>query len=300
MQRRGDQPALAQRHRHAEVDAGARPEGAVDPVAVELRVVAQRQGHRLEHQHSGQQAPLGRQLGVVGGEPGQRDRHGHRLAQVVVRNLALGAAHRRGDGLAHGGVAVLRRGRLHGGLLGRDGLDVGEGHRALRTCAGQRGGVDAQLGGTLARDGGDAGTSSRGGAGRCGWRGIRCLRLGCFPGCDWGWAARCGFRRLAGLQQGGDGRAHRHLVAGLDQQLEHPAFLPALDLHRRLGGVDHRDHLAAMHRIARCHLPLQQGAGIHVGAEGGHAEFDHRPSNPFAAATIPGTCGSAASSRCLA
>ena len=82
-------------------------------------------------------------------------------------------------------------------------------------------------------------------------------------------------------------------------ELVHHAVLPDLHIHRRLRRLHHREDVAALHLVARLHLPLDELALVHVGAEGGQLELDHA-NNPFTAATIFSGCGSAASSRCLA
>ena len=99
---RRDQAAAAQRDRPADVDAGAWSEAVVDPEAVELRHLAQRERRRLEQQRGRQQALVGRPLAVErGSSQVERAAEIDGARQVVVRDLALRAAHRRGDRLAH-------------------------------------------------------------------------------------------------------------------------------------------------------------------------------------------------------
>ena len=97
-------------------------------------------------------------------------------------------------------------------------------------------------------------------------------------------------------------RPDRHLAVELDQDLLDLAGLEDFDFDRALLRLDHGDDVAALDPIARLDQPLDQRARLHVGAERGHAEFDHgvlyaRPSAALAAATILGTCGIAAFSR---
>lgn len=47
------------------------------------------------------------------------------------------------------------------------------------------------------------------------------------------------------------------------------------DLDRALLRIDDRDDVAALDRIAGVPDPLDQRAGLHVGAERGHPEFSH-------------------------
>ena len=71
-----------------------------------------------------------------------------------------------------------------------------------------------------------------------------------------------------------------------------------------LVGVDDGDDVAAVHGVAGLDAPFEQRADVHVGAERGHQEVAHlmplQAPSSLAAATMSGTCGSAASSRCLA
>ena len=72
-------------------------------------------------------------------------------------------------------------------------------------------------------------------------------------------------------------RAHRHLGLRLHQDLLDDPVLPDLDLDRALVGLDDGHDVAAHHAVARLHLPLDEGARLHVGAQGRHAEFSHGP-----------------------
>ena len=138
---------------------------AVDIGAVELRHLAQRQRGCLQQQHRRQQPVRHRAGRVEGFEPGQRRAEIDRVAQIIMRDLALRAPHRGGDRLAHFGriePGATRRGgwaRRPGGLGGgpRSGgqLDIGQGHRAVDPGAGKDGGIDAEFGGTPPRRRGD-------------------------------------------------------------------------------------------------------------------------------------------------
>jgi hypothetical protein len=61
--------------------------------------------------------------------------------------------------------------------------------------------------------------------------------------------------------------AHRHALAHRDQKLvDNPAF-EDLDLDLGLAGVHERDDVAALYGVAGLYVPLEHGAGLHVGAE---------------------------------
>lgn len=72
-----------------------------------------------------------------------------------------------------------------------------------------------------------------------------------------------------------------------------------LDVDRALVGLDHGDDITSVDDVVRPHVPLDDGAGVHVGAERRHGEVDgrHLPTAVRAATTTSSTRGSAASSR---
>ena len=120
---------------------------------IELRRALQGQGDGLEQQHGGQDARGDGLPFVVLLQPGQRGCHWNGLGQVVMWNLALGAAHGGGNGAAHVLLAIggtgWRHARRHRGGLRRC-LDVGQRYRAFGTGALHRVRVDAQLFGPAA------------------------------------------------------------------------------------------------------------------------------------------------------
>lgn len=131
VQRGRDEAATTQRDRHADVHGRTRGELAVAVHPVQLGDLGERQRHRLELQH-GRQDPLrDRHAGVARLQPFERRRHRDRLGQVVVRDLALGPAHRRRDRAAHLALAGLEGGC--GGCRGR-GRCRGRGGRRRRQC----------------------------------------------------------------------------------------------------------------------------------------------------------------------
>src|SRR5262249_2134574 len=87
-----------------------------------------------------------------------------------------------------------------------------------------------------------------------------------------------------------------------DDELADGAFLPAFDFDRGFGGFDYRHDLAASHFVAGFDQPFVQGAFVHIGAKGGHFEFDHcaSPKRLCTAATILPVWARAACSRCFA
>ena len=113
-----------------------------------------------------------------------------------------------------------------------------------------------------------------------------------------GGAGGCGGRRAAAARDGtrrsrrrafvDDGRQRcadlEHVVAHGHEQLADHAVVEDLDLDVGFVGLDHRDQVAAVHRVARLHEPFEQPPLGHVGAERRHAEharFSHRsPASP--------------------
>ena len=78
--------------------------------------------------------------------------------------------------------------------------------------------------------------------------------------------------RVQGREHGPD----RHPRALRDEQLVDHAVLEDLDLDLGLARVDDRDDVAALDRVAGLDVPLEQRAGLHVGAERRHQELTHR------------------------
>ncbi len=191
-----------------------------------------------------------------------------------MRNLALRAGHRGPDRRTHRLRAVCGRGR---GLRLRGPLDVLERDRALRTGAGDLRKVEAECLGARAGGGRDA-ASDVGACNdrcRCGGRGHRRRPRG---RCGNGLRPLLCLRvrgRLARLEQARDDRADRDGLAHVGGELPDRALLPDLDVDRRLARVDDRDDRALRDGVAGLHLPLEQRALVHFGAERGKPEFEH-------------------------
>ena len=143
------------------------------------------------------------------------------------------------------------------------------------------------------------------------WRGEvapRRWRRGRWRRGRWRGRFRCRGRRGGRCRSGvDDGRERRadleHVVAFGHEQLADHAVVEDLDLDVGLVGLHHRDEVAAVHRVAGMHEPLEEPALGHVGAERRHAEDSRlRHGRPPAARrpTTALTVGSAASSRCFA
>ena len=95
--------------------------------------------------------------------------------------------------------------------------------------------------------------------------------------------------------------ADRKGLPGFGKQFRDRAILEDLDFNGPLLCLDHRYDIAMRYGIARFHKPFDERSRLHVRAERGHVEHSHQsfPKAAFAAATIAGTCGRAASSKCL-
>src|SRR6476659_2835583 len=107
-----EEAAAAQREDETEVDDRRRPEGTVDPVAVEVWDGAGGAGRGQQQQGRRHEALLDGQLAVALPQPLEGRVEVHRGAQVVVRDLPVGGGHERGDALPHGaGVRMPRRRR---------------------------------------------------------------------------------------------------------------------------------------------------------------------------------------------
>ena len=74
---------------------------------------------------------------------------------------------------------------------------------------------------------------------------------------------------------GAPARCRRALPFRPGRRSRRRAVFEHLDLDRGLCGVDLGDDLAAVDLVAGLHVPLEQGALLHVRAEGGHAEVTH-------------------------
>ena len=86
----------------------------------------------------------------------------------------------------------------------------------------------------------------------------------------WRYGRRCGRHLSAGDQ--GEGRADGDLGSGLHQKLIQNAVLEDLHLDGAFLSFHHSDDVAPTDRIARPLQPLNQRAGLHVGAERWHDE----------------------------
>ena len=135
-------------------------------------------------------------------------------------------------------------------------------------------------------------------------RGAGGAAAGAAPGFGDGGAgdASSGGRRARRCGALADPRQHvadRDLGADRHDQLGDDPRLEALDLDGALLGFDDSDDIAALDPVARLDQPLDERAGLHVGAERRHQEVAHPPrTRPRAAAAMSAGCGNAASSRC--
>ena len=119
-------------------------------------------------------------------------------------------------------------------------------------------------------------------------------------------AAGYGARRQAGAGVD-DGRERcadlEQVVADGHEELADDAVVEDLHLDVGLVGLDHRDEIAAVDRVAGLHEPFEEPALGHVGAERRHAEharLSHGRSSVRGRDHGAATVGSAASSRCFA
>src|SRR6185295_11539774 len=95
--------------------------------------------------------------------------------------------------------------------------------------------------------------------------------------------------------------SHRHLPALAHDDLAQHAGPEGLDLHVGLVGLDLRDHVAALDRVALLLQPLDDLAGLHRVRQLGHQDLgDHRLHTRRIAATILALDGVFSSSRFLA
>ena len=95
--------------------------------------------------------------------------------------------------------------------------------------------------------------------------------------------------------------SHRHALPYRDSDLRNRSFMKDLDLDRPLLGFDDCDDAAGFHFVAGFDQPFDESAGLHIGAQSGHAVIDHDgETSSRAAAAIPSGCGKQASSRCAA
>ena len=96
-------------------------------------------------------------------------------------------------------------------------------------------------------------------------------------------------------------RPDRNALADWNEDVRDDALLEDFDFYRALLRLDHRDDVAEFDAIAGLHKPLDERAGLHVGAERGHFEIAHNGrTSSRATATIVAACGRHASSRCAA
>ncbi len=315
--RRGHQAAAADGGGAADVDSGGGLEASIAVEPVELREVPKRQGDRLDEEHAHQDASLRRQIGVA---PGRASRW-------------PGSGRWRGSGSSGGSRAwtgswrrrwprAWRPGPVRGGGPvrsggGRDSADF----PAVRTSARRT----APSGPLPVRPSNVMPSSwaSRRAAGEARWRpgvGVRAPAAGSaagvadWTGLDWrrllclgrhlrrlAYLRRCGRELHASDLQLRHRGTHWDRLPDLDQRPAHNAVVEDLDIDRPLLGLHHGNDVALGETLAGLLHPLDQGAGLHVCTQGGHAVEGntHRPRVPLAAATMSGTWGRAASSRCL-
>ena len=317
VQRRREDPALAQRHDHADVHALAGDECAVAPEAVHLRHLEGGPGDRLQEQRHGQHALRDGPRRVLLGQPGERPRQIDAGSEVVLRDLAVRSLHGRGDHGTHAGL-LGDAGRRHGGDRGRargGSLHVVARDRALGSGTRHGRELDAEIAGEPARErrGVDArprrscdtlrcrhrrrgrGPRSRNRRNnrfrdrrRSGLRGRRRCRRSRLPG-------------LAGADARDRGcRPARSRLRATSTSSSH-AGAEALDLDLGLVGVDERDDLAALDPVtgllvaSRRIVPRSMSAPSDGIRKSGMRRSSARAQRRRCAAG----CGSAASSRCF-
>ena len=93
--------------------------------------------------------------------------------------------------------------------------------------------------------------------------------------------------------------SNRYFLSRLEQNLIDNPGIEDFDFHHPLGGLHHGDDIAALYSVAGFDFPFDQGAGIHVGAQAGHAKLAHHCTILFTVLTITSGCGTAASSMCF-
>ena len=95
-------------------------------------------------------------------------------------------------------------------------------------------------------------------------------------------------------------RTDRHVGAWRHDQLAHRRRREDLDVDDALVGLDQRHDVAALHAVAGLHVPLDERAGVHVGAERRACGTQlHRPNSLAHGRDDASAAGSAASSRCF-
>ncbi len=233
-------------------------------------------------------------------QPAQGRGHVDVGRHVVVRHLAIGAGHQVGDGAPHRDGPVTRRGRswrrprrarpATAGSAAPEGasssgatcraLDVGPRDGAVGSGPGDGLEIDAEVLGEAPHDrGGLSGVGrTRRRRGR-GWRGRTSI--------DSSTRGSVVAAAVVGSAEPfGDGavelddrqrRPDRDALADRDEELVDDAGLEDLDIDVGLVGVDDGDDVAAAHLVAGLHPPLDDRPGLHVGAEGRHAELSHEP-----------------------
>ena len=82
-----------------------------------------------------------------------------------------------------------------------------------------------------------------------------------------GWKGRLDGLSVSHLTQGGQHRADWNSVTHFDQQFVDDTIPPNFDINRSFGGIHHRHHLPATHRVARLDVPSQEGAFVHIGTQ---------------------------------
>ena len=84
------------------------------------------------------------------------------------------------------------------------------------------------------------------------------------------------------LSQGGKEEAtiliHGSRIPAHAAALVNGVMARALDFDDALFGFDQRHHVTAPDGVARLYPPIDQSAGLHIGAQRRHAEFTHGPS----------------------
>ncbi len=276
VKRRRDESPTPERDGDTHVDPRARHGLRPAPDRVELGHLAQRERDRLDQQDSVQQ-PIGhRPREVLLVEPRQRAVHVDGGAEVVVRDLALGARHGGADRLPKARGAVERRPGLFGRGFrthGRRALDVLSSYHSPRPGAVQGREIDAEFGGELPGKRGNS-RSTGSGRGRSRSRLLRGRHRRRKNGRDGG-RRRWNGRRAALLPDDREDSPGGHGGARLDEDpLDHAAG-EDLDVDEPLVGLHLRDDVPAFHRLARLLAPGGERAGAHVRGQDRHHELSH-------------------------
>ncbi len=293
MQRRRCQSATTNRDRHPNMNRRCRLEIAVMVEAVECGEAARGQGDRFDCKRTDQQAVVGRPRRILAGQPLLACRDIDLMLEIVVWDFPLRPCHGGSDRRAHGVEIKPDRPLLfrRRGDSAEAALDIGTDDRTGGAAAADRRKIDIAPLREPPRGRRDPRAAChpwhpgnrRGGRLRCD-RSCRCRRGAGRSHGHAGW-----WRNLDGAQWRGSGAGFcfelgsnpcernpdRYLGVQIDEDLLNLACLEDFDFDGAFLRLDHGNDVTALYLIAGLDPPLDQRAGLHVGTEGGHAEFDH-------------------------